>query len=300
MSELRFDDKVVIVTGAGNGLGKSHALAFAKRGAKVIVNDLGGSAFGEGEDKAAADLVVEEIQAAGGEAAASYDSVTDGDKIVQCALDNFGRVDIVINNAGILRDTSFHKMTDGDWDLVYDVHVKGAYKVTHAAWPHMREQEYGRIVFTASAAGIYGNFGQVNYSMAKMAQFGMAGSLAIEGAKKNIKVNTIAPIAGSRLTETIMPPQIVEQLKPEFVTPLVLKLCHADSEDNGGLFEVGAGWLGKLRWERTKGHGFSTSEELQPEAIAELWEKVSDFTDADHPKNGQEALMAIMANLQNK
>ena len=299
MSTLNFDDKVVIVTGAGNGLGRSHALAFAARGARVVINDLCGSATGEGADRSAADKVVDEITAAGGEAVANHDSVTDGDRIVQCALDNFGRVDIVINNAGILRDKSFHNMTEEDWDLVYNVHVKGAFKVTHAAWPHLREQEYGRIIFTASAAGIYGNFGQANYAMAKLGLHGMAQSLAIEGAKRNIVVNTIAPIAGSRMTATIMPPQIVEQLKPEFVTPLVLKLCHEAHRDSGSLYEVGAGWIGKLHWERSKGHGFPITQPLTPEAIVEQWSAITDFTDADHPGNGQEAIMAMLGNLQN-
>ena len=299
MSTLNFDDKVVIVTGAGNGLGRSHALAFAARGARVVINDLGGSATGEGADRSAADKVVDEITAAGGEAVANHESVTDGDRIVQCALDNFGRVDIVINNAGILRDKSFHNMTEEDWDLVYNVHVKGAFKVTHAAWPHLRDQEYGRIILTASAAGLYGNFGQANYAMAKLGLHGMAQSLAIEGAKRNIVVNTIAPIAGSRMTATIMPPQIVEQLKPEFVTPLVLKLCHEAHTDSGSLYEVGAGWIGKLHWERSKGHGFPVSAPLTPEAIVEQWQAITDFTDADHPGSGQEAIMAMLSNLQN-
>lgn len=300
MSTLRFDDRVVVVTGAGNGLGRSHALAFAARGARVVVNDLGGSATGEGADRSAADKVVEEITAAGGEAVANHDSVTDGDKIVQCALDNFNRVDIVINNAGILRDKSFHNMTEEDWDLVYNVHVKGAFKVTHAAWPYLRDQEFGRVILTASAAGIYGNFGQANYAMAKLGLHGLAQSLAVEGAKRNIVVNTIAPIAGSRMTATIMPPQIVEQLKPEFVTPLVLKLCHEEHRDSGQLYEVGAGWIGKLRWERTRGQGFPISQPLTPEDIVEHWPRITDFTDADHPGNGQEAIMAIIGNLQNR
>lgn len=299
MSEVRFDDRAVIVTGAGNGLGRSHALQFAARGAKVVVNDLGGTATGEGADKSAADTVVEEIVAAGGEAVANYDSVTEGEKVVQCALDNFGRIDVVVNNAGILRDKSFHKMTEEDWDLVYNVHVKGAFMVSHAAWPHMREQEYGRLIFTASAAGIYGNFGQANYSMAKLGLHGLCQTLALEGAKRNIVANTIAPIAASRLTATIMPPNILEQLKPEFVSPLVLKLCDEEHRDSGALYEVGAGWIGRLRWERTRGHGFPISGSITPEQINEQWEKIVDFTDGDHPKNGQEALMAIMANLQN-
>jgi NAD(P)-dependent dehydrogenase (short-subunit alcohol dehydrogenase family) len=300
MSEVRFDDRVVIVTGAGNGLGKTHALAFAKRGAKVIVNDLGGSAHGEGASTTAAQAVVDEIRAMGGEAVPNYDSVTDGEKIVQCALDNFGKIDVVINNAGILRDVSFHKMTDSDWDLVYNVHVKGAYKVTHAAWPHMRDKSYGRVIFTASAAGIYGNFGQANYSMAKLALHGLSQTLALEGKKYNITANTIAPIAGSRLTATIMPPQILEQLKPEFVSPLVLKLAAESHTETGGLYEVGAGWIGKLRWNRTLGHGFPISQPLSPEQINEKWSEITDFSKSSFPGSGQEALMQIMQNLQNK
>ncbi|MEE2731516.1 MAG: SDR family oxidoreductase [Pseudomonadota bacterium] len=300
MTSVRFDERVVIVTGAGNGLGKSHALEFARRGAKVVVNDLGGSAFGDGASKNAADQVVDEIVAAGGEAVANYDSVTDGDRIVQSALDNFGRIDVVINNAGILRDKSFAKMTEDDWDLVYQVHVKGAFKVSHAAWPHMREAEYGRLIFTASAAGIYGNFGQANYSMAKLGLHGLSQTLAMEGRKSNILVNTIAPIAGSRLTETILPPALVEQLKPEFVTPLVVKLCDENSQETGGLYEVGAGWMGKLRWERSKGVGFNLGNGISAEDVNEQWAAITGFDDADHPANGQEAMMAMMQNLQNR
>ena len=300
MTPVRFDERVVIVTGAGNGLGKSHALEFARRGAKVVVNDLGGSAFGNGSSKSAADQVVEEIIAAGGEAVSNYDSVTDGDKIVQTAMDNFGRVDVVINNAGILRDKSFIKMTEEDWDLVYQVHVKGAFKVSHAAWPYMREAEFGRIIFTASAAGIYGNFGQANYSMAKLGIHGLSQTLAVEGKKSNICVNSIAPIAGSRMTETILPPQLVEQLKPEYVTPLVVKLCDENSQVSGGLFEVGAGWIGQLRWQRSKGVGFNLTEALSAETVNENWSEITNFTDADHPKDGQEAMMAMMKNLHNR
>ena len=191
-------------------------------------------------------------------------------------------------------------MTDDDWDLVYQVHVKGAYKVTHAAWPYLRENEFGRIIVTASAAGIYGNFGQANYAMAKLALHGFSQTLAMEGKKYNVLSNAIAPIAGSRMTETILPPPLIEQLKPEYVTPLVVKLCDENSQDTGGLYEVGAGWVGKLRWERTKGVGFNLSDDLTAEAIAESWEQICDFTDGDHPKNGQEAMMAMMQNLQNK
>ena len=300
MTDLRFEDKVVIVTGAGNGLGRSHALEFGRRGAKVIVNDLGGSAFGDGSDKAAADVVVDEIKAAGGEAAANYDSVEDGDKIVQTAMDNFGRIDVVINNAGILRDKSFQKMTDEDWDLIYRVHVKGSYAVTHAAWPHMREQQYGRIIMTASAAGIYGNFGQANYSMAKLGLHGLAQTLAHEGKKRNIIVNSIAPIAASRLTETVMPPEVLKNLKPEYVTPLVAFLCHESNTDTGGLYEVGAGWIGKLRWERTAGVGLKL-DNVNAESISDSWAQICDFSEgATNPVSTQDSMMAPMQNLQNK
>ena len=221
MSDLRFDGRVAIVTGAGGGLGRSHALLLASRGAKVVVNDLGGSFTGEGKSGGAADKVVAEIKAAGGEAVANYDSVEDGDKIVKTAIDAFGRIDIVVNNAGILRDVSFAKMTQQDWDLVYKVHVLGAFRCTHAAWPHMRDAGYGRIIITASAAGIYGNFGQANYAMAKLGLHGFAQTLALEGKKRNIIVNTIAPIAGSRMTETVLPKELLDALKPEYVSALV-------------------------------------------------------------------------------
>ena len=298
MSDLRFEDRVVIVTGAGNGLGRSHALEFGMRGAKIVVNDLGGSAFGDGSDQRVADVVVEEIRTAGGPAVANYDSVTDGHNIVQSALDAFGRVDVVVNNAGILRDKSFHKMTDEDWDLIFDVHVRGAYKVTHAAWPVMREQNYGRVIFTTSAAGIYGNFGQTNYSAAKLAQLGMAQTLAAEGRSKNICVNTIAPIAGSRLTETVMSKELVELLKPEFVTPLVVKLCAEESKVTNGLFEVGAGFVGQLRWERTQGGTFDIGEGFTAEDVEEAWGQITDFTGATHPADIAEANKTILGGLR--
>ncbi|MAW29718.1 MAG: serine/threonine protein kinase [Gammaproteobacteria bacterium] len=300
MSDIRFDDRTVIITGAGNGLGKTYALEFGRRGANVVVNDLGGSAFGDGSDKAAADVVVDEIKAAGGNAVANYDSVTDGDQIVATALDTFGKVDVVINNAGILRDKTFHKMEESDWNLIYEVHVLGAFRVTHAAWPHMRDQNYGRIVFTTSAAGIYGNFGQTNYSMAKLGQLGMSQTLALEGISKNILVNTIAPIAGSRLTETVMPQDLVDALQPEYVMPLVIKLCDEESKETGGLFEVGAGWIGKLRWERSKGHGFNLSEGFSAEDVSENWNSITDFNDADHPGNIADSNRTLIRNLKNR
>jgi len=294
---MRFDDRVVVITGAGAGLGRSHALDFARRGAKVVVNDLGGGAHGDGRGSAAADQVVAEIQAAGGEAVANYDSVEEGDAIIRTALDNFDRVDVVVNNAGILRDASFAKMSDEDWDLIYRVHALGTYRVTKAAWPIMLEQGYGRIVNTASAAGIYGNFGQANYSFAKRGIIGFTNTLALEGARKGIRANVIAPVAGSRLTETILPKEVVEALKPELVTPLVVRLCAEHSEETGSLFEVGAGWVAKLRWERSQGALFDPKEELTAEAIDEAWDRIGDFTDAQHPASAQDTFAPVFANL---
>lgn len=299
MAELRFDGRVAIVTGAGGGLGRSHALTLAARGAKVVVNDLGGSAHGDGQSASAADKVVEEIRALGGEAVANYDSVENGQAIVQSALDAFGTVDIVINNAGILRDVSFQKMTQSDWDIVQRVHLNGSMSVSHAAWPIMREKGYGRIVMTTSAAGIYGNFGQANYCAAKLGILGLAHCLAEEGRGKNIFVNTIAPIAASRLTETIMPPALLDNLKPEAVSPLVAWLCHEDCEENKGLFEVGAGFIAKLRWERTAGHAFPLSRTFSVDDVARKWSAITDFSESTHPANTNEALAPILSAVSN-
>jgi len=299
MSEsVRFDDNVVIVTGAGGGLGRAHALLFARHGARVVVNDLGGSAHGEGANASAADRVVAEIRALGGQAVANHDSVTDGDKIVQHALDVFGRVDVVVNNAGILRDKSFAKMEDPDWDLVYRVHVEGAYKVTRAAWPHLREQNYGRVIFTSSTSGIYGNFGQSNYGMAKLGLYGLTRTLALEGRKNNILVNAIAPTGGTRMTEGLIPASVFELLKPELVSPLVVYLASEQCQDSAGLYEVGGGWVGKVRWERSLGAGFDPREGFSPEDVAAQWGVISDFNGAAHPADNVEALKEMMANLQ--
>lgn len=295
---VRFEDKVVIVTGAGGGLGRAHALLFASHGARVVVNDLGGSAHGEGANASAADKVVAEIVAAGGTAVANHDSVTDGDKIVQNALDAFGRVDVLVNNAGILRDKTFAKMEDADWDLVYRVHVEGSYKVTHAAWPHLREQNYGRVIFTSSTSGIYGNFGQSNYGMAKMGLYGLTRTLALEGRKNNIMVNAIAPTGGTRMTEGLIPANIFEMLKPELISPLVVYLGSEQCKDSGGLFEVGGGWIGKVRWERSLGAGFDPQAGFSPDDVAAQWQTINDFTDAAHPRDNVEALKEMMANLQ--
>jgi 3-hydroxyacyl-CoA dehydrogenase/3a,7a,12a-trihydroxy-5b-cholest-24-enoyl-CoA hydratase len=296
-NDLRFDGRVAIITGAGNGLGRAHALLLGARGARVVVNDLGGGRHGEGKSSEAADRVVAEIKAAGGEAVANYDSVEDGEKIVQCALDSFGQLDIVVNNAGILRDTSFIKMSAQDWELIYRVHVLGAFKVTHAAWAHMRDREYGRILMTSSAAGIYGNFGQANYAMAKLGLVGFASTLALEGKKKNVLVNTIAPLAGSRLTETVLPKDLTDALRPELVSPLVAYLCHESCSETGGLFEVGGGLVSKLRWERTVGHSFKLSRPLTPEAVAKEWPAITDFGKSTHPADITASMEPVLANL---
>ena len=295
---VRLDDKVVIVTGAGGGLGRAHALLFARHGAGVVVNDLGGSTHGEGASASAADRVVAQIREAGGTAVASHESVADGQRIVEQALDSFGRVDVLINNAGILRDKTFHKMEDSDWEQVYQVHVEGAYKVTRAAWPHLREQNWGRVIFTASTSGIYGNFGQANYGMAKLGLYGLTRTLAIEGRKHGILVNAIAPTGGTRMTEGLIPPQVFEQLKPELVSPLVVYLGSEQCQDSGGLYEVGGGWVGKVRWERSLGVGFNPHQGFSPEDVAASWQAIGDFTDAVHPRDSLEALQQMMANLQ--
>lgn len=299
MSEpVSLQDRVVIVTGAGGGLGRAHALLFARHGAKVVVNDLGGSSHGEGANVSAADRVVEEIRAAGGTAVANHDSVTEGARIVEQALDSFGRVDVLVNNAGILRDKTFHKMEDSDWDLVYRVHVEGAYKVTHAAWPHLRAQNWGRVIFTSSTSGIYGNFGQANYGMAKLGLYGLTRTLAIEGRKHNVLVNAIAPTGGTRMTEGLIPPQVFEQLKPELISPLVVYLGSDRCQDSGQLFEVGGGWVGKVRWERSQGVGFDPREGFTPEQVADNWGRIGDFDGAAHPQDSFQALQQMMANLQ--
>ncbi|KAI4894297.1 hypothetical protein NFI96_016095 [Prochilodus magdalenae] len=326
---LSFAGKVVVVTGAGGGLGREYALAFGERGASVVVNDLGGDIKGGGKSSAAADKVVQEIKAKGGKAVANYDSVEDGEKVIQTALDAFGRIgaylslshdinvsvyeqvtplgfmrllqvlvstrDILVNNAGILRDRSFARTSDLDWDLIHRVHLRGSFQVTRAAWNHMKNQKFGRIIMTSSAAGIYGNFGQANYSAAKLGLLGLANTLAIEGKKYNIHCNTIAPTAGSRLTETVMPPDLLESLKAEYVAPLVLWLCHEECQENGSLFEVGAGWIGKLRWERTMGRILRhKNRNMTPEDVRDDWDQICDFTNATKPATIQESLQTLV------
>lgn len=225
---------------------------------------------------------------------ANYDSVEFGEKIIKTATDNYGKVDILINNAGILRDISFQKMKDLDWDLIMKVHMKGSYSCTRAAWNIMREQKYGRIINTASAAGLYGSFGQVNYSAAKLGLHGFTMALAREGEKRNIRVNTIAPLAASRMLETVMPPDVLANLKPALVVPLVAWLTHDSCEESGSVFEVGGGYAAKLRWQRTEGAFFDPNN-MTPESVKEKWEHVTSFErNNDYPNRPDETFSKIM------
>jgi NAD(P)-dependent dehydrogenase (short-subunit alcohol dehydrogenase family) len=244
MADLGFDGKVAIVTGAGGGLGRSHALELARRGARIVVNDLGGTVDGSGGgSEGPAAQVVKEIEALGGEAVANRDSVASaegGAAIVANAIEAFGRIDIVVNNAGILRDKAFHNMTPDLVDPVIDVHLKGAFNVTRAAWTHFREQNYGRVINTSSNSGLWGNFGQSNYGAAKMGLVGLTKVLAVEGAKYGIKANAIAPVAFTRMTADLMP-GLEDKLKPEYVTPIVVFLAHEDCPVTGDVYSAGGG-----------------------------------------------------------
>ena len=298
--EIRFDGKVAIVTGAGNGLGRAHALLLGSRGAKVVVNDLGVSTEGLGTSSAAADAVVAEIRAMGGEAVADYHSVTEGEKIVGTALEVFGTVDILFTKGGVLRDSSFHKMTEEQWDLIQDVHVKGAFRLTHAGWPIMRDKGYGRIIMTASGAGIFGNFGQCNYSTAKSGLIGFANSLAIEGASKNIRVNTIAPVAASRMViaSGLFPQELHDKIKVEDCAPLVGWLCSEECADTGGLFEVGGGFHAKYRWERSQGRFLHTNT-LSPELVRDNWSRITQFDEHSvHHTDGADGLKELFARME--
>ncbi|NXT51483.1 DHB4 enzyme, partial [Pluvianellus socialis] len=276
------------------GLGRAYALAFAERGASVVVNDLGGDFKGYGKSSSAADKVVDEIRAKGGKAVPNYDSVEDGEKLVKTALEAFGRIGTVALFFLILRDRSFVRISDEDWDIIHRIHLRGSFLVTRAAWNHMKNQKFGRIIMTSSAAGIYGNFGQANYSAAKLGLLGLSNTIAIEGRKHNIHCNTIAPTAGSRLTQTVMPQDLVDAFKPEYVAPLVVWLCHDSCTENGSLFEVGAGWIGKLRWERSLGAIVRGKDQpMTPEAVRDKWEKVCDFDNASKPRTIQESISVL-------
>jgi NAD(P)-dependent dehydrogenase (short-subunit alcohol dehydrogenase family) len=296
--QLGYDGKVVIITGAGGGLGRQHALLMASRGALVVINDLGGAVDGSGSDKGAAERVVDEIKALGGEAVADTNSVAtpDGGKaIVKTAVDAFGRVDVLVNNAGILRDKAFHNLsfdtTEADLlNPVLDVHLKGAFYVTQPAWVVMREQGYGRIISTSSAAGIFGNFGQTNYGAAKMGLVGFTRVLAVEGAKYNIKANAIAPLALTRMTENLMS-GLGDKLDPGLVSPLVAFLAHEDCPVSGQVFSVGGGRVAQVFIGETKGYH---NAHLSMEDVRDNWDTITDRDGYAVPNNlGEETALFL-------
>ncbi len=274
-------DRVVVVTGAGGGLGREYALTLAREGASVVVNDLGGARDGTGAGHNMADQVVAEIKEAGGRAVANYDSVADADgaaNIIKTAIDEFGKVDGVVSNAGILRDGTFHKMTFENWNAVLQVHLYGGYNVVRAAWPHFREQSYGRVVVATSTSGLFGNFGQANYGAAKLGLVGMINTLAIEGAKYNIKANAIAPIAATRMTEDILPPEVLEKLKPEYVAPVVAYLCTEEVAETGSMFIAGGGKVQRAALFENAGASFESPPSVDD--VAAQWSTIADLSAA--------------------
>jgi NAD(P)-dependent dehydrogenase (short-subunit alcohol dehydrogenase family) len=284
---MRFDGRVAIVTGAGGGLGRQHALALAARGAKVVVNDLGGTVDGNGGTPKAAQVVVDEIRAAGGEAIANGASVTDPHAVqamVEQALAAWGRVDILVNNAGILRDKSFAKMALDDFRLVLEVHLMGAVNCTKAVWETMRAQNYGRIVMTTSSSGLYGNFGQANYGAAKMALVGLMQTLSIEGAKNDIRVNCLAPTAATRMTENLMPEAVLKLLQPETVTPGLLALVAEDAPTRAILC-AGAGAFERAHITLTQGVFVGLPADA-PEQVALQFDALSDREGETVPASG--------------
>ena len=277
---IRFDNRVAIVTGAGNGLGRAHALLLASRGAKVVVNDPGGAVDGKGGGHAAADKVVDEIKSAGGQAVANYDSVAEAASaanIVKTAVDAFGTVDIVVNNAGVLRDKTFHNMTVEDFDFVVKVHFLGTAYVTHAAWPILRAKAYGRVVVTSSNSGIYGNFGQSNYGGAKLAVVGFMNALRLEGQKYNIFINALAPIAGTRMTESLMTPEVLAKLDPAFVSPMVAYLCSEQCQRTGEIWSAGAGTFARIEYREAPGLRIEGRAPTL-EDVADNIEKIADLS----------------------
>lgn len=300
--QIRFDGQVAVVTGAGGGLGRAYALALAARGARVVVNDLGGAPDGTGASASPADAVVAEIVQAGGQAVANYDSVATpegGQRIVQTALDHYGRLDILVNNAGVLRDKSFAKMTPEMWDAVLAVHLQGAFHVTQPAFQAMREQGYGRIVLTTSAAGLFGNFGQTNYSSAKMGLVGLMNSLKLEGERYGIKVNTVAPIAVTRLTRDVLPPDLADQLQPEFVVPLVLCLCSEQCADSGLILNAGMGVYGRAAVVSAPGVALGEGDRVPTmEDVHKHWAQIDSLADAQTYDDANAALMAMLTESQ--
>jgi len=292
---IRFDGRVAIVTGAGSGLGRSHARALAARGAKVVVNDLGVDVQGGGRSSAAADAVVAEIEAAGGTAIANYDSVSEpasAAAIVEGALMAFGTVDIVINNAGFLRDKSFEKIELADFDAVLKVHLQGGVYVTKAAWPVMKAKNYGRVVVTTSAAGLYGNFGQTNYAAAKAGLVGFVLALKEEGTKHNILCNAIAPVAFTRMLATIVPQQLEQRLRPEVATAGVLYLASEHCKASGCVLEAGDNHFALARLVKSRGVRLSPGEAATPEAVAAHWSEIADLSGAVPHQNAHSAVGA--------
>ena len=286
---LDFEGKVAIVTGSGGGIGKGYALELAKRGAKVVVNDLGGSVDGSGASNAANE-VVELIKSEGGEAIANGASVTDLAAVkamVAQTMEEWGRIDILVNNAGILRDKSFHKVSLDDFNLVMDVHFQGSLNCTHTIFPIMREQEYGRIIFTSSSSGVFGNFGQTNYGSAKMAMVGLMNTLKIEGQNKNVFSNSITPVAYTRMTEGLIPEDFGKNLQPEFVTPAVIYLA-SENAPNGAIMAAGAGVFSRIFIHETMGVSLGMGEDMTPENIQANWDKISNMQDARALQNGGE------------
>ena len=283
---ISFKDKVVIVTGAGGGLGRSHSLEFAKRGAKVVVNDLGGSVDGSGGSSDAANNVVKEITEAGGVAIPNGSSVTDDDGVknmVDQTMDEFGRIDILINNAGILRDRSFTKMTMEDFTLVTDIHLMGSVKPTKMVWEIMKEQNYGRILVTTSSTGLYGNFGQSNYGAAKLGVVGFVNTLKLEGQKYNINCNVLCPVAYTRMTENLMPPEAEQLLTPGSVTPAVIYLS-SENGPTGTILCAGAGVYSVAKIMESDGENLGL--EASAEDLEKNWDKISDFSEAKPFFNG--------------
>ena len=297
MSQIRFDNRVAVITGAGGGLGKTYALEFARRGGKVVVNDLGGAADGTGRGSSMADQVVSEITKAGGTAVANYDSVATpagGEAIIKTALDNFGQVDIVVNNAGILRDKSFAKLSPQELEIVLDVHLKGAFFVSQPAFRAMKERNYGRFIHTASAAGIFGNFGQTNYGAAKMGMVGLSNVLAVEGAKNNIKSNVIAPVARTRLTEELLG-KLADMLKPEFVTPLVVFLGSEQCDVTHSIYSVGGGRYARIFIGMAHGYFAGVGANVSVEDIAANWSAIHSDKDYIIPDSIAAEMQALMA-----
>lgn len=274
-------DRVIVVTGAGGGLGREYALTLAKEGASVVVNDLGGARDGTGAGHSMADQVVHQIKDAGGRAVANYDSVADADgaaNIVKTAVDEFGAIHGVVSNAGILRDGTFHKMPFENWDSVLKVHLYGGYNVIRAAWPHFREQNFGRIVVATSTSGLFGNFGQANYSAAKLGLVGLINTLAQEGAKYNIKANAVAPIAATRMTEDVLPPEVFKKLTPEYVAPVVAYLCSEEVPDTASVFIVGGGKVQRAALFQNEGVTFSDVPSV--DEVAAKWNEIDDLSAA--------------------